>query len=92
MVGEKEGILNRRDSGKAETDGVSYSRRKTEKKAKFENDIDATDIEIKGVYEHQHLVDKFVQVILMFKSSLLLVSNMFAKLSISVSSKLVTTF
>lgn len=64
MVGEKEGILNRRESGKPDNDGVSctYSRRKNEKKTKFENDVDAADVGIKEVYEHQHLVDKFVQV------------------------------
>lgn len=66
MVGENQGILNNRrgETGKHDQDGISctYSRRKNEKKAKFENDVDTADIEINEKFEHQHLVDKFVQV------------------------------
>lgn len=66
MVGEREGILHKREAGKTDSGDVTctYSRRKGEKRAKFENenDVDTADIEINEIYEHQQLVDKFVQV------------------------------
>lgn len=66
MVGEREGILHKRDAGKTDTGDVTctYSRRKGEKRAKFENenDVETADIEMNEIYEHQQLVDKFVQV------------------------------